>query len=72
MLFRSHGLRIYDRLTFQDPERFNFKSAIYVYRANHGQWNTVWGSFDGGPRSPRTLDLRGLIPAEDQRRFAEI
>jgi|AP95_1055475.scaffolds.fasta_scaffold02147_4 dienelactone hydrolase len=67
-----HGLRIYDRLKFNDPEVFNFKSAIYVYRANHGQWNTVWGSHDGGPRSARTLDLRGLIPQEDQRRFAEI
>jgi dienelactone hydrolase len=67
-----HGLRIYDRLRFTDPDAFNFKSAIYVYRANHGQWNTVWGPHDNGPRSPRTLDLRGLIPQEDQRRFAEI
>lgn len=67
-----HGLRIYDRLQFTDPAAFNFKSAIYVYRANHGQWNSVWGSFDGGPRSARFLDLRGLIPEEDQRRFGEI
>ncbi len=67
-----HGLRIYDRLRFNDPDAFGFKSAIYVYRANHGQWNTVWGSHDSGPRSARSLDLRGLIPQEDQRRFAEI
>ena len=67
-----HGLRIYDRLKFNDPTDFNFKSAIYVYRANHGQWNTVWGPHDNGPRSPRILDLRGLIPEADQRRFAEI
>lgn len=67
-----HGLRIYDRLRFTDPDEFNFKSAVYVYRANHGQWNTVWGPHDNGPRSARILDLRGLIPEEDQRRFAEI
>jgi dienelactone hydrolase len=67
-----HGLRIYDRLQFTDPDEFNFKSAVYVYRANHGQWNTGWGSHDSGPRSARSLDLRGLIPQEDQRRFAEI
>ncbi len=67
-----HGLRIYDRLRFNDPSVFNFKSAVYVYRANHGQWNSVWGAHDNGPRSPRLLDLRGLIPEEDQRRFAEI
>ncbi|MDH5590084.1 MAG: hypothetical protein OEZ65_13995 [Gemmatimonadota bacterium] len=66
-----HGLRLYDRLRFTDGD-FHFKSAVYVYRANHGQWNTVWGSHDAGPRSGRVLDLRGLIPAEDQRRFAEI
>lgn len=29
-------------------------------------------SLDHGPRSARSLDLRGLIPQEDQRRFAEI
>jgi len=67
-----HGLRIYDRLEFNDPDVFNFKSAVYVYRANHGQWNTVWGPHDNGPRSARILDLRGLIPEEDQRRFAKI
>jgi hypothetical protein len=67
-----HGLRIYDRLKFNDPDVFNFKSAIYMYRANHGQWNSVWGPNDNGPRSARILDLRGLVPEEDQRRFAEI
>jgi dienelactone hydrolase len=66
-----HGLRIYDRLRFTNDD-FHFKSAVYVYRANHGQWNTVWQNKDGGPRSGRFLDLRGLIPQEDQRRFAEI
>lgn len=49
-----------------------FKAAVYVYRANHGQWNTVWGAHDNGPRSGRILDLRGLLDPEDQRRFAEI
>jgi hypothetical protein len=50
----------------------NFKAAVYVYRANHGQWNTVWGAHDSGPRSARILDLRGLMPPEDQRRVGEI
>jgi dienelactone hydrolase len=67
-----HGLRIYDRLEFTTPDEFHFKAAVYVYRANHGQWNTVWQNKDGGPRSARFLDLRGLIPQEAQRRFAQI
>ncbi len=66
-----HGLRIYDRLRFTDGA-FHFKAAVYMYRANHGQWNTVWRNHDNGPRSGRILDLRGLIPEGDQRRFAEI
>jgi dienelactone hydrolase len=65
------GLRQYQRVRFTDGEP-HFKSAVYVYRANHGQWNSVWGAHDNGPRSPRILDLRGLIPAADQRRFAEV
>ena len=66
-----HGLRIWDRVRFTAGGDY-FKSAVYMYRANHGQWNTVWNSYDNGPRSPRILDLRYLVPAEDQRRFAEI
>ena len=63
------GLRQYQRVALGEDD---FKSAVYVYRANHGQWNTVWGAHDNGPRSARILDLRGLLPAEEQRRFAEV
>src|SRR5690606_6547583 len=63
------GLRQYQRVALGPDD---FKSAVYVYRANHGQWNTVWGAHDSGPRSGRILDLRGLLPAEEQRRFAEV
>jgi len=65
------GLTQYERLRFTDGQP-HVKSAVYVYRANHGQWNTVWGNKDNGPRSGRYLDLRGLISPEDQRKFAEV
>lgn len=65
------GLTQYERIRFTDGGDW-FKSALFVYRANHGQWNTVWGSTDGGPRSRRTLDLRGFISQADQRRVAEV
>jgi hypothetical protein len=65
------GLPQYERVKFTDGGDW-FKSAFYVYRANHGQWNTVWGNKDNGPRSARFLDLRGLLPPEAQRRFAEV
>jgi dienelactone hydrolase len=65
------GLRQWQRVTFTDGKPW-FKSAWYVYRANHGQWNTVWGNTDGGPRSARFLDLRGLISPEEQRQFGKV
>ncbi len=66
-----NGLTQYERTTFSGHGEY-FKSAFLVYRANHGQWNTVWGSTDGGERSRRSLDLRGFISQAEQRRFAEV
>lgn len=66
-----NGLRAYQRIRFTDGKPW-FKSAWYVYRANHGQWNTVWGNKDNGPRSGRYLDLRGLITEEEQRQFSKV
>ena len=68
-----HGLRLFNRVRFTAGRGADmFKSAVYVYRANHGQWNTVWGAHDNGPRSPRILELRGLLAPEDQREFGRV
>ena len=66
-----HGLRQFNRVRFTDGGDW-FKSAVYVYRANHGQWNTVWGAHDNGPRSGRILELDGLLAPEDQREFGRV
>ncbi len=66
-----HGLRQYQRVRFNDGKP-HFKSAVYVYRANHGQWNTVWNNHDNGPRSGRVLDLRGLLTPDEQRQFGKV
>ena len=65
------GLRQYQRIKFTDGRPW-FKSAVYVYRANHGQWNTVWGNKDNGPRSGRWLALDELISPEEQRQFGRV
>jgi hypothetical protein len=65
------GLRQYQRVRFTDGKPW-FKSAVYVYRANHGQWNSVWGNKDNGPRSARWLALDALISPEDQRQFGRV
>ena len=65
------GLRQYQRIEFTDNGPW-FKSAVWMYRANHGQWNTVWGNKDNGPTSARQLDLRGLVSPEEQRQFGKV
>jgi dienelactone hydrolase len=65
------GLRQFGRLRFTDGTPY-FKSAFYMYRANHGQWNTVWNNKDNGPRSGRSLDLRTLVAPEEQRQFGKL
>lgn len=65
------GARQYERLQFTDDQPW-FKSMIFMYRANHGQWNTVWGNKDNGPRSGRSLDLRALIEPEAQRQMGKV
>jgi hypothetical protein len=68
---RVLGLRQYQRIRFTDGKPW-FKSAVYMYRANHGQWNTVWGNKDNGPRSGRFLALDALIAPEEQRQFSKV
>jgi dienelactone hydrolase len=65
------GLRAWQRLQFTDDVP-RLKAAVYMYRANHGQWNTGWGAHDNGPRSGRILDLRPLIDGDEQREFAKV
>ena len=48
------------------------KTAVFVHRANHGQWNTQWGERDHGISSSRILDLSRHLPGRQQRRLAEV
>jgi len=65
------GLSLYNRLRFTKPSA-DFKSAIWMYRANHGQWNTVWNNHDRGNFSVRSLNLDALVPGEQQRQFGRV
>lgn len=65
------GLRPFKRVKF-DETPYRFKSAVYVYRANHGQFNTVWGDDDLGPPFTRFALRRALLTGEEQRRTAEV
>eukprot|EP01105_Mastigella_eilhardi_P024467 TRINITY_DN6385_c0_g1_i1.p1 TRINITY_DN6385_c0_g1~~TRINITY_DN6385_c0_g1_i1.p1 ORF type:complete len:853 (+),score=141.15 TRINITY_DN6385_c0_g1_i1:1106-3664(+) len=66
------GLRQYEGVQFSSlPGSTNVKMALYVYRANHGQWNTVWGDSDLGPATAWLLDRHFLLAKEDQQAIAK-
>lgn len=65
------GLTQYNRFRYTRPGP-EFKSAIWMHQANHGQWNTVWNNKDNGRTSGRRLQLDALIDGEEQRRFGRV
>lgn len=48
-----------------------FKAELYIYGANHGQFNTRWGRSDAGHMLGWFLNLKPLLDPEDQRRIAK-
>jgi dienelactone hydrolase len=65
-----HGSRQWDHVRYTQPGPW-FKAEIYAYRANHGQFNTVWGNDDAGKPLGWLLNLKPLIPGEEQRRISK-
>jgi hypothetical protein len=68
-LFFFAGNRPYRRVKFTDGHNW-MKAALYIYRANHGQFNTVWGSYDMGPPLDMLINRQPLLKGEEQRQIA--
>lgn len=66
-----HGALQYERVRFTDGEPW-FKALLYVYGANHGQFNSRWARYDYGEIAARLLNVRNLIPAEEQAQIARV
>jgi dienelactone hydrolase len=64
------GERYYQRLEFKKGD--HFKAALYSYRSNHGQWNTVWGDADAGWPNSAILNREALLAPEEQRRLGAV
>ncbi|HMH52511.1 MAG TPA: hypothetical protein VK548_19890 [Candidatus Acidoferrum sp.] len=65
------GLRPFTRAKFTDG-RDRFKAAVYVYRANHGQFNTRWTGDDVGVPFERFGLRASLLSDAEQRRVAQV
>jgi len=63
------GDKQYQRVTFT-PGSNNFKAGLYIHNANHGQFNTTWGRYDGGAPGSWLLNVRPMMPPEEQRKVA--
>jgi dienelactone hydrolase len=65
------GQAQYNRATLADrPE--GFKSVAYLYRGNHGQFNTVWGDDDRGIINSFLLNRAPYLSGDEQRQAARV
>ncbi len=65
------GQRQFQRVRFTQPGPWR-KSAVYIYRANHGQFNTTWGSSDVGPERGLFLNKANLLSGDEQRQVSKV
>ena len=65
------GLRQYQRIVFNDSS-FYLKAGLYVHGANHGQFNSVWGKYDGGAPGKFLLNIAPMMTIEEQQQIAKV
>ncbi len=64
-----YGQQQYNRLRLE-KQSGAFKALAYIYQANHGQFNSVWGNKDRGLFNSALLNRRPLLTAEAQQQAA--
>jgi predicted dienelactone hydrolase len=64
------GLNQYSRVAFTDGNDW-FKSALYIYGANHGQFNSIWVTDQTVPTT-WLYNQKALMSFDDQMRVAEV
>ncbi len=66
------GMAQYNRVALPEGSEA-FKAAVYVDRANHGQFNSEWGRSDWGAfPGPGILNLGPIMDEEEQRDVARL
>lgn len=66
------GEKQYNNVSFTSGgDRLFRKASVYILGANHGQFNTEWGRYDGIPAINGYLNTANFIAAEDQQRIAK-
>jgi dienelactone hydrolase len=70
-MYYLDGLGQYARTNF-DENPAGFKAMAYLYRGNHGNFNTVWGNADKGWFNSTLLNRAPLLSAEEQQQAAKV
>lgn len=65
------GASQYSRIGFSNGSDY-FKASVYIYGANHGQFNTVWGRNDNVGLGNKLFNTAQLIPQEEQLQAAKV
>jgi hypothetical protein len=72
MDLRSYeGTRQFQRTRFEDSLH-HVKAGLYVFGANHGQFNTIWGRNDNTFPYMAIFNKRQIMPAEDQQKIGKV
>ena len=64
------GLNQYERARFSEGN--HFKAALYIYRANHGQFNSAWGSRDHLDFLGGLINRADLLSEAQQQQIAKV
>lgn len=65
------GMRQFHRTTFSEDFP-GFKAGLYIWAANHGQFNSVWGNKDGSSPGINLFNLGQLLSLQDQQTIARV
>ena len=66
------GSEQYQRIKFVDDPSYQFKSALYIFGANHGQFNEKWGLRDISWPSSLLYALGEIMPEKEQQQIAKV
>ncbi len=65
------GSMKFERISFEDSS-YHFKAGLYIYGANHGQFNNSWGENDYGLPFQGLFNLGQLMTEGDQQEIAKV
>lgn len=66
------GEKQYNNIYFsENSEETYLKSSVYIMGANHGQFNTTWGQYDGVPGTNGFLNTNNFLEDTEQQLIAK-